>query len=235
MLTRVEGRLKLPHGEDGFLFDGDGRVHFRLASPGTHAGALRAPGAVTTSVTAGVIAPVELAPGIWQVEVDPDKARCWRFKLEIPPGTASIDLAAYAPTVVVDGIEYARGPQGEKGEKGDAGPRGEQGPQGDIGPIGPIGPTGPVGSQGETGPRGPQGPQGETGGIGPRGERGETGPQGPTGERGEVGPVGPVGPRGEVGERGPRGETGPQGLPGNPSEAFKQGPGRPDMPSTTNA
>ncbi|MGQ4544525.1 hypothetical protein ACUH97_07920 [Dermabacteraceae bacterium P13088] len=109
MLTRVEGRLKLPHGEDGFLFDGDGRVHFRLAAPGTHDGALRAPGTVTTSVTAGVMAPVELAPGLWQVEVDPDKARCWRFKLEITPDTLSVDLASYAPTVEVEGVDYARG------------------------------------------------------------------------------------------------------------------------------
>ncbi|MGQ4574885.1 hypothetical protein ACUH93_00515 [Dermabacteraceae bacterium P7006] len=109
MLTRVEGRLKLPHGEDGFLFDGDGRVHFRLAAPGTHDGALRAPGTVTTSVTAGVMAPVELAPGLWQVEVDPDKARCWRFKLEITPDTLRVDLASYAPTVEIEGVDYARG------------------------------------------------------------------------------------------------------------------------------
>ncbi|MGQ4531864.1 hypothetical protein ACUIAC_01095 [Dermabacteraceae bacterium P13138] len=110
MLTRVEGRLKLPHGEDGVLFDGDGLVDFRLATPGTHDGALRAPGTVTTTITAGVIEPVELSPGNWRVEVRPNAARCWKFPLAIPDGTETINLADDAPITEIDGKLVARGP-----------------------------------------------------------------------------------------------------------------------------
>jgi|GEM_PF-3258906 len=85
------------------------------------------------------------------------------------------------PTVAVDWLGRAEGPQGSPGQDGDDGQDGATGPQGPQGTPGASGPQGDVGQTGPQGPQGnpgPQGPGGATGGEGPKGESGARGPAG---------------------------------------------------------
>lgn len=65
-MTLVTGRIMLPYGTGGET-GADGSVCFSSSSLYSRAGAIYTPGVVKTEISGGVMAPVELTPGIWAV------------------------------------------------------------------------------------------------------------------------------------------------------------------------
>lgn len=134
------------------------------------------------------------------------------------------------PTVAIDWLGPARGPQGAPGQDGNDGQDGQDGndgqdgQDGNDGQDGAQGPQGPQGPQGETGEQGPKGDTGDTGATGPQGDTGATGPQGPQGETGPTGPQGGTGSQGDPGRPGDTGVAGPQGPPGGQGDVGDTGP-----------
>jgi hypothetical protein len=75
------------------------------------------------------------------------------FAYSLPIG--GIDLDDFTDIDNFSGLDFLKGPQGEKGDKGDTGPQGEKGDKGDTGP------QGEKGDKGDTGPQGPAGTSAE--------------------------------------------------------------------------
>ncbi|MFW0169299.1 hypothetical protein [Rothia sp. P4278] len=65
-MTLVHGRVLLPYGPGG-QSPVNGCVSFVQRSLGSWLGAIFVPATVEAEITDGVLAPVELAPGTWQV------------------------------------------------------------------------------------------------------------------------------------------------------------------------
>lgn len=253
MLTRVHGRVIHPHGDDQAPVPGDGVARFTNVSPGTHDGAIYPVDTERAAITAGVVEDVWLVPGVWRVDIHVEGARFHSFRIEV--GGEPVDLATVAPVVVVDGAQYARGPQGDPGasvvgarDLGDGTVRFILSDGTETAPVKiPPGPAGPEGAKGDPGPAGERG---EPGPPGPKGADstipGPAGPPGPAGERGADGRTPVVAMQGDqitvdgkvtgphlTGPQGPRGDMGAPGAVLSPESMLVVGPGRPDAPTTT--
>lgn len=114
MLIKVGGRLVQPFGRGNKPFGGAGTIEFQSRQPGVFAGALKHAGSIVTPIEDGVIAPVELVPGIWNVRVMPSTGACWRYTIEVKEpsgysGDGIVDIAEITPITEIDGKEYLRG------------------------------------------------------------------------------------------------------------------------------
>lgn len=65
-MTRITGEIYLPYGPGGRT-PADGEITFFQKALASKAGAIFIPATCKTPVTAGVVEPVELTPGVWKV------------------------------------------------------------------------------------------------------------------------------------------------------------------------
>ena len=254
LITVHLGMVK-PYGENDAPIVASGRVEFTPTTHGKYAGAFRTVETINSSIVRGVMAPVELTPGAWNVTVSPTTGPSWPTYTFILTEDMEepVNLANLAPDIIVDGKEYARGPAGP------AGPGVAGGTSDDDGnlilvldngvtvdpiplPRGPEGPEGPQGPKGDQGIQGPEGPKGE------KGDQGDTGPAstvpGPannltvgtvtTGSADSNAAVTVTGtsPNQTVNFTIPRGAQGEKGDPGNLGSTIIYGAGRPDVTSS---
>ena len=162
-LITVNLSLVSPYGADDIVKPASGQVRFTPVTHGKYNGALRTIETIISPIVQGEMAPVELTPGLWSVEVLPIKGNPWppvTFTLE-EGMTEPVNLAELAPEIVIKGEQIAKGDPGptitswEDNEDGtikfllsdgtytDSGtmPRGPQGPGGPQGPVGLTGPA----------------------------------------------------------------------------------------------
>lgn len=175
LITVHLGMVK-PYGNDDVPVVASGRVEFTPTTHGKYAGAFRTIETVTSSIIQGVMDPVELTPGAWNVTVTPTVGPAWptyTFLLteDLQEPVNIVDLA---PEIVINGQSFAKGDQGPPGPGIAGGYPNEDGSitlvlenGSEVGPIDlPEGPQGPQGPQGVEGPRGIQGVQGPVGPAG---------------------------------------------------------------------
>lgn len=67
-MTLVTGKIMLPYGSPHGT-GADGCVSFTQSALGSRAGAIFVPATISTPIEGGVMAPVQLTPGIWKVIV----------------------------------------------------------------------------------------------------------------------------------------------------------------------
>lgn len=175
LITVHLGMVK-PHGTNDVPAVASGRVEFTPTTHGKYAGAFRTIETINSSIVQGVMTPVELTPGAWNVTVSPTTGPAWptyTFLLteDLPEPVNIVDLA---PEIVINGQSFAKGDQGPPGPGITGGYPNEDGSitllledGNTVGPIDlPDGPEGPQGPQGVEGPRGIQGVQGPAGPAG---------------------------------------------------------------------
>ena len=175
LITVHLGMVK-PYGNDDVPVVASGHVEFTPTTHGKYAGAFRTIETVNSSIIQGVMDPVELTPGAWNVTVIPTVGLAWptyTFMLteDLPEPVNIVDLA---PEVAINGQSFAKGDPGPPGPGITGGYPNEDGSitlvlenGSEVGPIDlPEGPQGPQGPQGVEGPRGIQGVQGPVGPAG---------------------------------------------------------------------
>lgn len=114
---------------------------------------------VTTTVTAGALASVELlyVAGI-TYQVTSKMVGAPAVVYAFTPTGSTVDLSEVTRLAVTPGTSGPQGPIGPQGPAGATGATGPQGPTGAAGTNGTNGATGPTGATGATGPQGALGP-----------------------------------------------------------------------------
>lgn len=137
-LITVNLSLVSPYGENDAAKPATGLARFTPAAHGKFHGALRTIETINAPIIQGVMTPVELTPGTWNVDIKPAKGNPWpTITYTLVEGMQEpVNLADLAPDIVIDGKQLAKGdvgPIGPPGERGPQGPQGPQGPKGDKG------------------------------------------------------------------------------------------------------
>lgn len=110
-LVTVVMSLVRAHGANDTPYLGRGTVVFTPMTHGTYQGSMRAATPVTAYVKDGVMTPVELVPGPWEVVIRPAIGKPWpKMVIKIEEDMEEpVDLATVAPEVSFRGVNYAKG------------------------------------------------------------------------------------------------------------------------------
>lgn len=110
-LITVHLGLVRPYGNNDIPLVASGRVEFTPVTHGKYDGAFRTIETVNSSIVQGMMTPVELTPGAWNVLVAPTKGSPWpimTFILE-EGMTEPVNLVDLAPEIIIKGEQLAKG------------------------------------------------------------------------------------------------------------------------------
>lgn len=110
-LITVHLGLVRPYGNNDIPLVASGRVEFTPVAHGKYDGAFRTIETVNSSIVQGMMTPVELTPGAWNVLVAPTKGNPWpimTFILE-EGMTEPVNLVDLAPEIIIKGEQLAKG------------------------------------------------------------------------------------------------------------------------------
>lgn len=113
-LLTVTLRMVSPYGVDDNPTPAAGVVEFEPAARGKYRGSLRTVEKITAQIAGGVMAPVELTPGTWNVFISPYRSDPWpQMTFVLEEGMAEpVNLGDLLPEIVIEGAQLAKGDRG---------------------------------------------------------------------------------------------------------------------------
>ena len=109
-LITVTATMVRSHGGEVYPPPMAGVIDWTPATHGVYGRSLRARDSVRARIVDGVMDPVTLTPGPWDVLIRPDDGIAWdAFTVDLDASEPVVDLVDLAPVVVVDGQPWARG------------------------------------------------------------------------------------------------------------------------------
>ena len=109
-LITVTATVARSHGGQTDPLPASGVIDWTPATHGVYGRSLRARDSVCARIVDGIMEPVTLTPGPWDVLIRPDDGIAWdAFMVDLDGTEPAVDLVDLAPVLTADGEKWARG------------------------------------------------------------------------------------------------------------------------------